>query len=392
MNLLGNAIKFTSRGEVVLRVAADLEGREATLRFSVSDTGIGIEPEKQDLIFDAFSQADASTTRMFGGTGLGLTICTRIVQLMGGRIWVESAAGKGSTFHFTTQCAVPDQAVASAAHSPMAGVRVLVVDDNSTNLGILKAMLAFSNMRPALAGSGAAALAMLTQAHAGDPFRVMLVDRHMPYMDGFELVERIQRDLHLTLPAVMMLTSSDYQAASKRCREIGVSASLIKPVAEGDLLAALKAVFEPEAAPPADAEVENGSRRHSWSLKILLAEDNVINQKLATRLLEKLGHRVVLAGNGREALDALEAACFELVLMDVQMPEMDGFTATAAIRAKEEATGTHIPIVALTAHAMTGDRERCLKAGMDDYLVKPIDPVLLREAIERATAAVTSCR
>ena len=269
---------------------------------------------------------------------------------------------------------------------------MLVVDDNLTTREILKDLLASWKMRPVIAASAAAALEIATRAaDAGDPFRIVLADCHMPDMNGFQLVDRLRQNLIFAVPTIMMLTSNDYQDGAKRCREIGVSAHLMKPVAQAELLSALKSVLRGEQPAVSRTEAEGAavdySRSKSRSLKILLAEDNLINQMLAMRLLDKLGHRVVVANNGREALDALEAQRFDLILMDVQMPEMDGFTATGAIRAKEEATETRTPIVALTAHAMAGDRERCLQAGMDDYIVKPIDPVLLRETIERVTGA-----
>jgi CheY-like chemotaxis protein len=395
LNLVGNAIKFTEQGEVAVNVQRErAAGGSCVLRISVSDTGIGIAAEKQKVIFEAFSQADASTTRKYGGTGLGLTISMRLVELMNGRIWVESEAGRGTTFHFTLEVGVAEsgtvQVGSPAPVELLRGVRTLIVDDNRTNRRILEGMLLRWEMRPSQADSGAAALEELLRAsHAGTPYEVILTDMHMPHMDGFGLIERIRRHPELSAATIMMLTSAGHRGDAARCQALGVSAYLLKPIRQSELREAIARVLgaaEQDGPIPlitryslADAH-EPGSR-----LRILLAEDNPVNQRLAVRLLEKRGHRVIVASNGQEAVAALQTAVVDLVLMDVQMPIMDGFEATAAIREKEAGGSRHLPIVALTAHAMKGDRERCLSAGMDGYLPKPIRAEELDELLERFT-------
>ena len=378
LNLLGNAVKFTEGGEVELSVGLDKRLDDGlVLHFQVRDTGIGIPREKQGLIFDAFSQADGTTTRKFGGTGLGLTICNRLVSMMNGKIWVESAPGAGSCFHFTSRV--------GEAHEPpepspddccLREVRAMIVDDNATNLRILAGLLSRWGMRPASAGSGAEALSMLHEAAAqGDPFSLVLTDLHMPEMDGFELVRRIRNSPHSGNAMVMMLTSAEHQRDAARCRELGIAKYLTKPLRRLELQAVIVQVLSGASVSAGTAAVVARPQTASPAgpkLRILLAEDNLVNQHLASRIIEKHGQTVVTAGNGREALRILEAEAFDLVLMDVQMPEMDGFEATAEIRRREREGNTHIPIVAMTAHAMAGDRERCLGAGMDDYLTKPI--------------------
>lgn len=392
INLVGNAIKFTERGEVVVDVAAEaVSDEDVYLHFRVRDTGIGIPKEKQQLIFEAFSQADSSTTRKFGGTGLGLTISSRLVQMLGGRIWVESEDQKGSIFHFTTRLkrskASPERAQ-SLPPTILGNIPVLVVDDNATNRRILKEILTNWGMVPTLAEGGSPALDALEQAQrAGNPFPLVLTDAHMPNMDGFGLAERIRQSPDLAGATIMMLTSGGQRGDAARCRELGMAAYLTKPISQSELMDSIMTALGSRTldlgkSPLITRHSIRESRRH---LRILLAEDNIVNQQLAVRLLERRGHTVEVAGNGREALDLLERTSFsgfELVLMDVQMPEMDGFEATAAIRQKEKATGAHLPIVAMTAHAMKGDRERCLKAGMDGYVAKPIQPKDLFETIE----------
>jgi PAS domain S-box-containing protein len=378
INLVGNAIKFTSRGEVGLEIAVETrQDNRATLHFTVHDTGIGIAPEKQKVIFDAFAQADSTMTRKYGGTGLGLTISSRLVEMLGGRIWVESRLSEGSHFHFTIDVEVSKLDVQSEQVDieSLRRVRVLVVDDNATNRQILHAMLQHWGMEATLATSGAEGIEALTKAMAtGTGFGLILLDAHMPEMDGFTLVEEI-RNLGLKDISTVMLTSGGLRGDAARCRELGVASYLSKPVSQSQLLEALLSVFGDKVRSP------EGPRqlvtRHSLqdlhqSLKILLAEDNAVNQTLAVRLLQKLGHSVVVAGNGRESLAALEKEDFDAILMDVQMPEMDGFEATAAIREREKLSGSHVPILAMTAHAMQEDRDRCLAAGMDGYIAKPI--------------------
>jgi CheY-like chemotaxis protein len=388
VNLLGNAIKFTEEGEVGLEVALESRtGGQAELHFVVRDTGIGIAPEKQKLVFDAFSQADSSTARKFGGTGLGLTISMRLVRMMGGRMWVESELGKGTRFHFTVpvETASADVGKEPPARVELAGFPVLVVDDNLTNRRILGEMLRHWGMRPDLAPSGAEAITMLQEAaRGGAGFGLLLVDAHMPDMDGFTLVQRIRQQLDASKMTIMMITSVGQRGDAARCRELGIAAYLIKPIVQSQLFDAILDILSTKAqqARQAPLVTRHSLREACPNLRVLLAEDNVVNQVLATRLLEKHGHSVVVASNGREVLEELEKQKFDLVVMDVSMPEMDGFEATAAIREKEGVTGSHIPIIAMTAHAMKGDRERCLAVGMDAYISKPIQPSELYRAIK----------
>ena len=393
LNLVGNAIKFTNQGEVAVRVQVEAEdGRDLVLRFTVSDTGIGIAEDKREKIFDPFAQADTSTTRKYGGTGLGLTISVRLVRMMGGKIWVESEEGRGSHFHFTVRVGAADRKeikVGSAAPPQiLRGVRVLVVDDNGTNRRILEGMLKRWEMRPVSAKGGEEALAQLVAARkAGDAFGLIVTDMHMPKMDGFALVERIRRRPELSTATIMMLTSAGHRGDAERCQKLGVSAYLLKPIRQSELREAIARVLgarEQEGKIPLITRFSLGDARDgSDSLRVLVAEDNPVNQRLIVRLLEKRGHRVVLADNGRQALAALEKESFDLVLMDVQMPEMDGFEATSKIRMREKSIGSHQTIIALTAHAMKGDREECLARGMDGYLTKPIRPQELDEVLAR---------
>ncbi|MGH9362390.1 MAG: response regulator, partial [Thermoanaerobaculia bacterium] len=367
VNLIGNAIKFTEQGEVVLRVERDPAPDPIDpvpdgdwLHFSVRDTGIGISPEQQTRMFQAFTQADTSTTRKYGGTGLGLAISARIVERMGGRIWLESEPGRGSTFHFTARFGRARAApTLRAVRAELRDLRVLVVDDNATNRRILQGMLSNWGMRPTLADGGRAALSALERAREeGEPFAVILLDAMMPEMDGFTLAEQIKLGSQAGA-TLMMLSSAGRREDAERCRALGVAAFLGKPIRQSILLDALMTALAP--APGEAARLEEPALRPSRpSLRLLLAEDNVVNQRLAMSLLEKRGHHVVAADNGREALAALSGGTFDAVLMDVQMPEMDGLEATAAIRAGEQQSGAHIPIIAMTAHAMKGDRERCL--------------------------------
>jgi len=392
INLLGNAIKFTEKGEVALKVQVEAANeRDRTLRFTVADSGIGIPREKLQLIFDPFSQADSSTTRKYGGTGLGLTISSRLVGMMGGKIWVESELGRGSQFHFTVKAGIADTKVievgAIAPPEILRAVKVLVVDDNRTNRRILEGMLGRWEMKSISAQGGEEALAKMSEAQeAGEPFALILMDMHMPEMDGFELIERIRQSPGASAATIMMLTSAGHRGDATRCQELGVAAYLMKPIRQSELREAIARVLGAREQKGAIALITRYSlrdgREPSASLRILLAEDNAVNQRLASRLMEKRGHSVVVAGNGREALEALEKESFDLVFMDVQMPVMDGFEATAAIRKKEGAVGNRVPIVALTAHAMKGDREKCLAVGMDGYLTKPIRPQELDEILK----------
>jgi two-component system, sensor histidine kinase and response regulator len=379
VNLMGNAIKFTDRGEVVLHVEKENQTEHGVvLHFAIQDSGIGISKDKQKLIFEAFAQADSSSRRKYGGTGLGLTISSRLVQMMGGRIWVESEPGQGSTFHFTTVFQLPQAAAARRDRDSVVkleGVHVLVVDDNPTNRRILERTLTQWGMRSTLADSGWTALAALKKAkESGDPVSLMLLDAQMPGMDGFAVASKIQQDPDLPAATVMMLTSGGQRGDAIRCREVGISAYLTKPVRQVELREAMLKVLGMKNEKSDDKKLvtRHSMREARRQLKVLLVEDNAINRELAVRLLKKRGHTISVAGNGNEALTAVEAEQFDVVLMDVQMPEMDGFEATAEIRRREVSSGKHLPIVAMTAHAMKGDRERCLAAGMDAYISKPI--------------------
>jgi CheY-like chemotaxis protein/anti-sigma regulatory factor (Ser/Thr protein kinase) len=392
INLVGNAIKFTDAGEVEVKVHVETEdGADRLLHFTVSDTGIGIPEDKQDAIFAPFAQADSSTTRKYGGTGLGLTISARLAAKMGGAMWVESEGGKGSHFHFTIHVStvnVKEIKVGRAAPPEMLrGVKVLVVDDNRTNRRILEGMLRRWDMNTVLVESGEEALAQLTTSReAGEPYGLILTDMHMPQMDGFALVEQIRQRPELTTATIMMLTSAGHRGDAARCEELGVAAYLLKPIRQSELREAIARVLgarEQEGAIPLITRYSlQDARDPDCSLKVLLAEDNAVNRLLAVRLLEKRGHKVVVAGNGLEALAALKKEAFDVIFMDVQMPEMDGYEATAAIREAEKNSGRHQQVIALTAHAMKGDRERCLAAGMDGYLSKPIRPQELDELLE----------
>lgn len=379
INLIGNAIKFTEHGEVVVRVEVEWSrAQEIILHFSVRDTGIGIALEKQKGIFEAFTQADSSTTRKYGGTGLGLSISSRLVEMMGGRIWVGSAPGQGSTFHFTSKFSLPKpQDVKTTLRETVSleGLRVLVVDDNATNRKILDAMLKHWLMAPQLESSGAEGLRALEGSKAsGTPFPLVILDAQMPGMDGFMLAERIRQDPRLAGATIMMLTSAGQRGDVARCRELGISVYLVKPIRQSELLEAILAALGKPAASVTQTKVitRHTLRENRRKLQILLAEDNVMNQQLAMRLLEKRGHYVTVAADGKEALALLKSAKFDVALMDVQMPVMDGFEATRAIRQEERRTEKHLPIVAITAHALQGDRERCLAVGMDAYVSKPI--------------------
>jgi PAS domain S-box-containing protein len=403
VNLLGNAIKFTERGEIVLRVGVERD-RDGTsrLHFAVSDTGVGIPADKRRQIFDAFVQADSSTTRRYGGTGLGLAISSRLVALMDGRIWVESREGRGSTFHFSAAFDRPDGTAApplAARPAELEGLRVLVVDDNGTNRRILEEMLVSWRMRPSSVGRADAALDALTRAASrGAPFGLVITDYQMPEMDGLTLARRINRRRGRARPPVIMLTSAGRPEDVARSRELGLAACLTKPVKHSDLLDAIATVFGGGVRRPRRADRPPAAARRR--LRVLVAEDNPVGRKLVATLLRRRGHVVTTVATGREALAAIEDARaahgahdghdgFDLVLMDVQMPEMGGLEAAAAIRDRERLSGGRLPIVALTAHALQGDRERCLAAGMDGYLSKPIDVDQLVSTVERIGGAAT---
>ncbi len=389
VNLVGNAIKFTEQGEVVVQVETESQtGQDVCLHFAVTDTGMGIPADKQAAIFEAFTQADGSMTRHYGGTGLGLTISAQLVEGMGGRIWVDSKPGKGSTFHFTATLGLQGEPAAKRLPKEQVELRdlpVLVVDDNATNRRLLEQMLKHWQMKPTAADGGWAALSILKQAKdARKSFRLILLDAQMPDMHGFGLAERIRQDPELAGATIMMLTSVGQRGDAARCRELGMAAYLVKPIRQAELLEAIQIALgkasQKEAQPV--LVTRHTLRENRRQLHILLAEDNPVNQVLAVRLLERRGHVVSVAGNGREALAALEKESFDLVLLDVQMPEMDGFETTKAIRVRERTTGAHLPIIALTARAMKGDQERCLAAGMDTYISKPIRASELFQVIE----------
>jgi two-component system sensor histidine kinase/response regulator len=388
VNLIGNAVKFTHQGEILVAVQCNKRSdQELEIQFNVTDSGIGIPAEKHSMIFEAFAQADGGTTRQYGGTGLGLAISAQLAGLMGGRIWVESAIGTGSTFNFTVQfgpAAVPQAVAVSCLHHELLHLPVLVVDDNATNRRILVDMTHGWGMQASATDSGSHALELMTRARQdGNTFRLALIDGHMPGMDGFELAERIKLDPKLSGATIMMLTSAEYQGDAARCRELGIAAYLVKPIRKSELLTAILTVLghQPVASPELITRATLSKTRSS--LRILVAEDNAINQVLVVRLLQKLGHIATTVGDGRQALEALKGERFDLVLMDVQMPEMDGFSATREIRNAERQSGSRIPIIALTANAMKGDEEACLEAGMDAYLSKPVSGKRLDEALNR---------
>jgi signal transduction histidine kinase/DNA-binding response OmpR family regulator len=391
LNLAGNAVKFTEQGEVVITISVDDASDPYHLHFEVADTGIGIPLDKQSVIFESFAQADGSTTRKFGGTGLGLAIASQLIKMMGGRIWVESEAGGGSRFHFTARFGGGTEHVeAEAPRLSLAGLRVLVVDDNTTNRRILEEVLKHWKAVPTLASGGAEALALMHRAQDnGAPFDVALLDVNMPGMDGFVLAEHIRAAGMPTAPSILMLSSADHSDALQRCRDLSVSAYIVKPVTQAELQTALMGalgkaphlkradrppVVVPEAPEPA--------------LWVLLAEDNPVNRTLAIHLLKGMGHEVRVAHNGLEAVERYRNEPFDLICMDLQMPEMGGIEATAVIRKLEGERSIRTPIIALTAHAMQGDRERCLEAGMDGYVSKPVRRDALQAEITRVLSGI----
>jgi PAS domain S-box-containing protein len=397
INLVGNAIKFTAQGEVLMDVALEVQAAdELVLHFAVRDTGIGIPADKQQMIFQAFSQADASTTRQYGGTGLGLAISARLVELMGGRIWVESQPDQGSTFHFTVRFRMGQNAPSDLVRCQperLHGLPVLVVDDNATNRRILQEMLTNWRMRPTLANGAQEALAALKQAAArGEPFPLVLLDAMMPSVDGFSLAGQIKGHPEFAEAVLLMLSSAARPEDVARCRELGIATYLTKPIKQSELLDAILQMASGQWA-VANKERSTLHPAPSTRLRILVAEDNFVNQRLAARLLEKQGHVVIPAHNGLEALAALERDRFDLALMDVEMPEMSGLEAATALRRREASLGGYgpggrpIPVIAMTAHAMKGDRERCLEAGMDGYVSKPVRAKELYEAIARVYQA-----
>jgi len=384
INLLGNAIKFTPKGEVVLKVQAERQNEsEIILHFVVSDTGVGIERSKLQSIFESFNQADTSTTRVFGGTGLGLTISKSLIEMMGGNIWVESEFGAGSHFHFTAKFGVGAERgsgkhkVANA--SVLDGVKVLIVDDNSTNRRILEGLVKQWGMNSTAVPDARAALVELSAAQEiKKPYRLMLTDMNMPEVDGFTLVEQVAERPAISTTTIMMLSSTGQAGDAARCESLGIAAYILKPVRQSELREAITRVLQSrdqsQSIPLITQETLHQNQHTGRSLNIMLAEDNLVNQKVAVRMLENRGHRVTVVGNGKEALIAMARRTYDLVLMDVQMPEMDGLEATRQLRDRELKQGlmSRQTVVAMTALVMEGDRERCLAAGMDGYLSKPI--------------------
>lgn len=390
VNLVGNAIKFTSRGEVVINV--DLhsqQDQEVELIFSIRDTGIGISDEKKDVIFEAFKQADASTTRQFGGTGLGLAISSQLVKMMGGKLWVEDNLGGGSTFNFTARFEIakdqPD--LRRFDHKAIRNLPTLIVDDNSTNRQILEEMLKSWKLAPKTVASGVEALNELQQAaRHGNPYKLILLDCMMPGMDGFSLAEIIAGNPLLEMPRMIMVFSASRPGDSDRCKQIGISRHMTKPVIKSELFDAILVALGEEMTFTETTTAESSSYIGT-PLDILLVEDGLINQRVATGILSKAGHQVTIANNGQEALAILDEKGFDLILMDVQMPVMDGHETTREIRSREQVTGDHVKIIAMTAAAMKGDKDKCLESGMDDYISKPINTQELYERLQESESA-----
>ncbi len=393
-NLVANAVKFTVTGEVVVRVTC-VEATEAhvVLRFAVTDTGIGIAPEVQARLFQACIQADASTTRQYGGTGLGLAMCQRLTTLFGGTLGVDSALGQGSTFWCTVRLT---PGIAPAPSLPtavphMRGLRVLVVDDNATNRRCLEVALSTWGLDVDSVPDGPCALAQLRATHHDStPYALALLDMHMPAMDGLTLARAIIADPALATIRLILLSSWGQRGDARTAQAAGIAAYLPKPVRHSQMYQTIMTVLHTTAAgtrPPSITRHRVAEAQATGHLRVLVAEDNVVNQRVAIRLLEKLGCSVDAVANGREAVDALAHVPYALVFMDCQMPEMDGYAATAAIRASEMSQGTHTPVIAMTAHAMVGDREQCLAAGMDDYVSKPVTAEALRTVLQQWTVA-----
>jgi signal transduction histidine kinase/CheY-like chemotaxis protein/HPt (histidine-containing phosphotransfer) domain-containing protein len=390
-NLIGNAVKFTEAGHVLVNVSHEpREDGDITLQMSISDTGIGIPPEKQAAIFESFTQVDGSTTRRFGGTGLGLSISANLAAVMGGRIWVESEVNVGSTFHVSLHVGVSTEAPPAPPSIDLPSIPVLVVDDNAANRRIFVEMLTRWGMQPHAVENGTAALEALDAASRDErSYGLVILDANMPEMDGFQVAHALVGRPSLAGATVMMLTSSGEYGDASRCRRLGIAAYLVKPVRSRELREAIARALaaKPDASGPAQAQALDapGPVRRA---RVLLAEDNPVNQRVAMRMLTTRGHDVTLVDNGRAAVEAVAREEFDVVLMDIQMPEMSGLEATAAIRAREAETGGYVRIIAMTAHALMGDRERCIEAGMDGYLSKPVDREQLFEAVEQAAVSL----
>jgi CheY-like chemotaxis protein len=391
-NLVGNAIKFTKEGEIILSIEEESRTEDnVDLLFTVSDTGIGISESKQKIIFDVFAQADGSMTRKYGGSGLGLAICSQLVDLMGGRIWVESKEGVGSKFFITmsfglekTQQEKPEP----ASYPDMRELPVLVVDDNLSTRDILGKMLENWNFKVKTSASAGDAISQFDRAKSeGTPYAFVLFDAYLPGQDSFILLDYIKNEPELAKTMIVMVGSRGNRGDSSPWLKAGVPAYIAKPLKISELSEAMNQILGTRASPKESTPLptkEKQEIRPQTCYKILVVEDNMVNRKVAHFMLEKKGHDLTAVENGKEALNAMENGLFDLILMDVQMPVMDGFEATVAIRKKEEATGTHIPIIAMTAHAMKGDRERCLEVGMDDYVTKPLNPEEVFQRIEEA--------
>ncbi|MCA1687799.1 MAG: response regulator, partial [Actinobacteria bacterium] len=390
-NLLGNAVKFTEEGEVILHVRlGQASDGSAVLRFEVKDTGIGMTEEEQSRLFRSFTQADTSTTRRYGGTGLGLAISKQLVELMGGEIGVESEAGRRSTFWFevpfTTR--LESSRIAHARRAALHDLRVLVVDDNETNRKIVHHQVISWGMKNGMAANGPQALEMLRgAAKSGEPYDLAILDMQMPGMDSMELARTIKAEPEIAATRLIMLTSLGRRVDAEEARRVGIDAYLTKPVRQSRLYDAIATVVGapaqtmPEEAQPATPHSRRKVTAPSGA-RVLVVEDNAVNQKVAVRMLERLGYRADVAADGIEALEALSRIPYHAVLMDVQMPEMDGYVATAEIR-RREGTERHTPIIAMTANAMQGDRDQALEAGMDDYIPKPVKPEELAAVLER---------
>lgn len=395
-NLLSNALKFTHEGEIVLGLEVQSQnGNALILHGWVSDTGIGMTQEQQQRVFAPFTQADSSTTRRFGGTGLGLSITSQLIDMMGGNVWVDSEANKGSTFHFTLPLItqnMPVEPLKRIELDKLADIRVLVVDDNATNLSILEELLCFWKMRPFLVNNGRDALSLMNQAYEhGTPYPLVLLDAHMPDMDGFMFGQQIKSDSRFDKTKIIFQTSYEDASDTARCRSMGIEGYLSKPISQNNLLETIRGVLGKSCKqelleipiPPYETMPEQ--RKY---LKILLAEDNEINQAVTTRILEKVGHTVIVAENGEIAMRKLEETSFDLILMDLHLPKMDGFMVTTKIRAQ----GNRTPIIALTANTLKEDKELCLKAGMNGYVSKPFKQVELLQAIMSLTSGFKSVK
>ncbi|MDH4129938.1 MAG: response regulator, partial [Spirochaetota bacterium] len=399
LNLLTNAIKFTSKGYIKLHVEPDnninnsiKNNKEIILHFFVSDTGIGIPPEKQKIIFESFTQADNSITRKFGGTGLGLTISKQLVEMMNGKIWVESVLNRGSTFHFTAHFGIPEQVLSgqnNLLQEPIniKGMSILVVDDNNTNQSVFKETLNRWEVQARVVNNAQSALNILSNDKEAAKYKIILLDKHMPDMSGFELAKAIRNITHCSNIPIMFITSSSERGDAKLCKEIGISAYFVKPIEQSELIQAITVTLKSSMTKDCKNELitRYNMQDKKHELNILVAEDNIVNQKLITRVLEKWGNNITMANNGQEALSYYNEKKFDLILMDIQMPILTGIEITSIIREKEKSTKQHIPIVAMTAYAMDGDEKQFLEAGMDGYISKPIHTKELYDLIELIT-------